>query len=68
MAVAGLHILLSLVGLAVAYLTLWCRIQDGVASEKELARIALDCDEEEHDCTVEEDDDQVGLTKSRHFT
>ena len=53
-AVAGLHILLTLVVLAVSYLRLWCRIQDGVASEKELAQIVLECDDDEDEGGDEE--------------
>ena len=64
-AVAGLHVLLALVVLAVSYLGLWCRIQDGVASEKELAKIVRECEEDGDDVERDHEDSEVSIKTIR---
>ena len=64
-AVAGLHVLLALVVLAVSYLGLWCRIQDGVASEKELAKIVRECEEDGDDVERDHEYSEVSIKTIR---
>ena len=63
LAIASLHVMLKLAMLEVGYLRLMCRVQDGVATEKELAKVVRELEELE-----DEDGDETNEHTEEQFT